>query len=800
MDALERLAAAARPAPEDGVCQLLYPLGTDLGRCVLTRVEPLDAGPIGRPGNYWAESLVVPEAWLVDSGWNVSAAFYALRWWGSDVAHHVGRWPHWLQAEALPLLPPADPREAGRWLQRLDGELRWALLESLWWQGEGGGREDPTPIYLVEAPGAAPEELSALVLSLPSLLPEEVRMRGHGPERRCLRLGTRGSPTALPAMDLLGVPDRELEEVRGRGGVLIDLGGRISPSRPGGREAQAWARSLDAALASGDGAELGRLLAPGSPRRHGRESRPPDGQPTRGDKTMSRDEEDRELEDPVAARKALWQAREEAEGEAGALLDLFQEELQQMFGAVEGKIRGEMEDFEGELARLAGALREAAEEEKRRLDEASVRALEDIRSEGKEGSDEIDRVYNERMRRLRTLKEDLLRLLADDRQQALDTLNTAYKKAASDLGRASHDQLAGQVSSQEPQREKWPGLQPPPPVIQQPSQQTGREATDPALEHGEGEPGGETGMEQPKPGWKERIRELLRRLWESPWKALAAFGVLFLIVFGIAYLARTHQKAPETTRSTHEASTTTAATQLATLRSDVRHRLQEGVLAARLLGAAAQTKSRVRDDAAGMFLDLTRGPQPLLDADASCALLQSAINAWHQERGENEPISVDGNCGDKSKKALKTVVQGTGCVQGDWTQQAACFLKLRIEASSPRTDCSATWPFNRDCDWQPPEAERMLAMLRSAHAAKSALHLDRYDLTATPGLAASLAGKQITPEDARRLAELAWVASRARLGATEPVRALDQMTEEQLRAVDKYLDDLPNPEAEGEGG
>jgi hypothetical protein len=214
--ALERAVAGLRP-PAGGTSLFLQPSPVDAGWSVLTRSVATGRSADGRPGGFTAESVGVPDRWLEGSGWNLEAAFEALPWrgWPGEEREGAGADD---EVATLPdvELPPLDPpdREADlaalARLERLlpDPELRAALLETLFWQAEDGGREEP--VHLVPAPETPPEDFRALLLLLPRVLRPEERTRsveGRPGERRCLRLGTLAAPGALEAPDLLGVPD-----------------------------------------------------------------------------------------------------------------------------------------------------------------------------------------------------------------------------------------------------------------------------------------------------------------------------------------------------------------------------------------------------------------------------------------------------------------------------------------------------------------------------------------------------------------------------------------------------------------
>lgn len=416
--ALEALASrlrtveVARPdAPAERRRRFVTDHPSRVDRTVLTRVEPLGSTGDGRPGNAWIESVVVPHNWLEAAGWDVAAAFEAVGFLGPERGdRRVGMD---LDDEALPPLRARSTDRAGRLSELVpDLEIRRALLEALVRQarleGETGHSE---PIHVVEAPGAAPGELEELIQLLPLVLPPEDRERGAGDHRRGLRLGTYAPPGDLPDLDLLGVPERYLEDARGGRGRLIDLGGAISPPRSDDPADSRAADTIERSLAE----PSDPLSPPGaamSDRPPSSTSVPPLGDPA-------------DLTDPLAERGVRWQAREAAEGEAGTLLHDFRQDLDELLAPVRQQVETIRKSADERSAGLARDFDQELEKERRLIDQYKDKALRELADEAEAVRGQIQRELSAARQEVERLRDDAVDAIREDGTRSQRNLKAA---------------------------------------------------------------------------------------------------------------------------------------------------------------------------------------------------------------------------------------------------------------------------------------------------------------------------------------------------------------------------------------
>ena len=196
---------------------------------------------------YWAETFVVPSAWLQAGEWDLDAALTALPWRGpedpssvSEPGPSVGTGEEIATLESGPLarleaLRRAVPRE------RL-GELIVAVMRVPRHRHNVG---------MVEAEGGEPS-VGELVSLLPLLLPPGARSFRSEAGARTFRLRTWTLPGHGPAVDFAGIPSASAEAAENQEGILIDLGGARRPSHPADVEEYEYARWMAEVITAGD--------------------------------------------------------------------------------------------------------------------------------------------------------------------------------------------------------------------------------------------------------------------------------------------------------------------------------------------------------------------------------------------------------------------------------------------------------------------------------------------------------------------------------------------------------------------
>ncbi|HEX2254589.1 MAG TPA: hypothetical protein VHQ65_15070 [Thermoanaerobaculia bacterium] len=786
--ALERLVAGLRPAPGDPPVLALQPLPTDLGRCVLTRAVATGAAADGRPGNFWAESLVVPEPWLAAAAWDLGAGFEAAAWWGPQDPGALAGGED-LPAEPLPPLRPRPPARLARIAQVVpDAELRRALLEVAAWQAQDDGREQP--IHVVAAPETPPADLAELILLLPATLPLAGRTRGRAPQRRCLRLVTRAEPGTVAGADLVGVPAAGLDAARAARGLVVDLGGGVPPPDSGDRAARAWARRVDDAIAAGAWDELAAMEETREPERPARatskpglqspETRRPRRPESRENPSMARSTEDGPQagnetapSHALAGREALWRLREEGESLGSELLARLRQDHEQTLAVMRELVDEQRRKVEAELDRqmedAAARLRAASEAALRDLGEQAEGVIQSIRSARLRAENQIRDAQHTAIDHLQAEAGRARTALEAERRQGAREL-AAYGGLAPREAPAGEDWQEGEaaIGARPPRK----GSQHRPGKLERMRKRVA-EASGPVAAppgSGEEEAGGETRRRQDATA-------------ASPdWRRIATYGIpaLALVVVLLAlWLTRDRWQGEDAVPGPPDTPAATAESAEA-LRADLLARLQDPAVAARLV-STGYADPTVRPEAAAAWLDVTLAHRELGEA-ASCALLQAALRRRLEEVGK-PVIPIDGDCGPGTQRNLAAEVLAVGCPAGTYRAQAACFLERRI-ARTERADCRPEWPFVRNCSWRREEAGRMLELIRDASAvpalAGGAWQPDGGNLP-----------EGLTRADAERLLQLAYLADQAAGGeAPSSAPRLDRLTADELRALAAYLDRL----------
>ncbi len=760
--ALERRVAALRPPP--GVPRpslFLQPSPTDTGRSVLTRSVATGRSADGRPGGFVAESLVVPDRWLEAAEWDLETAFAAVPWRGWQ-ENPGAEDDEILPDEELPPLDPPSGEERRKKLGRLDRllpdpELRAALLETLIWQAEDGGRDEP--IHLVADPDTPPEAFEALVLLLPLALRPEERVRaaeGRPGERRSLRLGTLAAPGALDRPDLLGVPDALLEEARRVPGVVLDLGGRIPPPRPGDERVRERARRVSRDL-TGEGAGMSEAA---DDQEKGETSGASfDDAPRLDDSGGPGDP------DPLAERAAVWRLRDESEARAAALLDRLRADHDRMLEPLKRLVEAERRRFGDEIEGLKRELSEIAGEARAELAREADRERRQLQTEGERRKGVLRGSLDTRIEELDRYQEELLHRLSEEEVRAERRLREAAGLAAldSDRERAAEVPARGTKAARRPDRAR----------------------SAPSDRGPLASPTASGSAWKPSSAARPSLRERLQD-WPAGYRWGAPLSLLALLAVAAYFLLWRVEEpttgSPEPVPAVAEAAADDTP-RAAELRARALDRLTDGATAAALLSAAARSpEPPVRDLAASIYLAHAMGPAGLVDATESCVLLQQVVTDRLAVDGE-ESIAVDGRCGSGTQSVLAEIAPALDCAGGGWQAQGACVLNRRLSGGQP--PCAATWPLRRACGWSHVEGARALGLARETAPPLQA----RLDLVQTPDLARELAEREPDLALVEILPPLAWGAAEAAAGrSVTAVPGVEGLDAGQLESALAYLD------------
>ena len=390
--------------------------------CLLTTFTPLGEGPDGRSGNYLAESLLVPSAWLAGFAWDPDAAFEAVDWRGPGALDE-------LDPDAA--LPPEDltapsPGPLAR-LAALAEDVRGEALDRLLlgMVRASGGRER---LAVVEADERRPAVLERVVALLPLAVPPAGRRVPGGPSGLPLELRTRGPADGMPEVHVAGVAAGERDAADRDGRRVVDLAGVLPVDEvvdPAGYEYVEWLKRV---IAGGRWDELERLyeLADEVPAdelfrrfpslreraaRGGVEAgrRPLPGSGGAGGSAPPRPPAPARA--PLPARRERWAGRRELEATAAAGHDAYRDELD----AILGLLRAENERAVAELRKAIKAWRPdlvaAFGAERERLRKTLAGELE------KEAIAVQARLYDDAGRVLAQVREEGDALLADMRRE-----------------------------------------------------------------------------------------------------------------------------------------------------------------------------------------------------------------------------------------------------------------------------------------------------------------------------------------------------------------------------------------------
>jgi hypothetical protein len=777
--------------------QLLLVPGTDA--YALTVFTPLGEAPDGREGNVWAETLVVPGSWLAQGDWDAAAAFEALTWWGPEGRQGLRQD---LEPEPLPPLVAGPLDRLAPLVDAVPQNHLWPLLLAIVQQSKG-----LRPVRLLEADRDRAGELEEVVMLLPLAVPPSCRLYKVAGQARCLSFRTRSPARGMtPPADITGFPLDAADQLHPEDGVIVDLAGRMLPSEIHDTFGSAYAKSLQGLLYERAWDEIGRLyesarsmpvtnffltfkkllgdfrgtapVVPKAPERSPEAAETPRGMvqddypllaaavPGENAAMAGAQASPAEVIPPTAGPPAVaaqavaapagtlggeplsgstvrrtreaWEERRTMEGEAWGLIESYREQLGNL-------VQSLRQDFQKDLKRAGADLRlqlaDLREGQKKELDafqrevneikEVGKRSRQRSASLGKEAEGRTAARPNDHGGRLKEL-EERLKKLEGGRAKKLER------------GRAAAGAAAAQLDAEEA-----------------PSETARRSGND-------GPP-----IDESPEGFWERLLEYR--------KLAVPLGIVLLVVLvaGDRVLSGgRRQQAPPPLTSGQEAA----------LLERVGH---DAVAAAALAFAALQENIRQEIVA----LALTHGIA--IDETTNCALLQAALR--RQAQAGQPGITVDGACGGKTTGALVAATMNPCCrdFQTANDPQAVqqlqnCFLADRLQLGR-KSACTGRSPWRAGRTWTANEAAAALALFREAAAAVNqsakpdlARALRDLDPRESPRLREGLAGKRLTPEQARRVLELTWAARSRR----EQLRALEKLSDAEIRELARLVNSV----------
>ncbi|HUO87436.1 MAG TPA: hypothetical protein VM617_08580, partial [Thermoanaerobaculia bacterium] len=410
---------------------------------LLTRYLATGDGGDGRTGNYLAESLLVPTAWLAESGWDVAAAFAAVDWWGAERSAELAGEERSLAEEELPALAAGDLARLTGLAERAPGELLAHLLLALVGWASRGER-----LVVVEAHPERPADLEAVISLLPLALPPSCRFARRGGRWRGIELRTRGPARGMAEVDLAGVAAGDLDAAETEGGTVLDLGGRLPLDDRPDLEGYDYAQWAVSAIREGRWREIEEIYAraaevppdelfrrfaelrrgwqdgggeggatrpatavaggtPTPPRRRKETPRPVAPSPAAPDHELPGDA----LPGVAAERRERWQGRRNLEAAAARGHDAWRGEVAALVGALEEENRRALEDLRGELDEVGERLLERLRSEREALLEETRRAFE---AEAIEAQKRLHRDLERGLAQVREEGDELLRQMRRD--------------------------------------------------------------------------------------------------------------------------------------------------------------------------------------------------------------------------------------------------------------------------------------------------------------------------------------------------------------------------------------------------
>lgn len=775
LEAVEKLVDGYRPGDlgDPGCRQLVRVAGSTYA---LTTFTPLGAMPDGRPGNYWAETVLVPASWLEHAGWDAAAAFAALDWRGPQDLEALDRD---LPPETAPVVTP-QPLARLRALVEIVPPRQLRPLVQLVAQQPALGL---SPFRILEAADADPADLGTVVTLAPLLLPPALRVLRDGDSRRCLTLRTRSPRGGMsPRTDLTGLPAASHDGVEETVPV-VDLGDRAVPGRVD-RAGAAYAAWLAERLEAGRWDELEALYREpidgpakgwlaGFERRGGRAPAVAARQtPAAADPPAARAASPA----PPASRPAgpstyekqrgAWEVRDEVEAEIWSGLERYRQTLE----AEVGRLRQEMDEA---VAAARSDLEKTAKAQRRHLDEQRRKAIEALENAAGEGLRELDDRGKAAKRKAgEAAGGDALLRRVEDLERDFSSLRTRIRAASG--GASLRDAADAEREPDVPAASR-----------------TKRSPSPASLPHS-------ISQYQTARSRSEDLRAFVRGPVGRGAAVVAVLAVAALVTWW--YLGRDAPSA--VTTSPRPAAGTPAAERL----DELETRLRDGDLAAALLRRASddpRLAARSRD--VGLALALGRTVTP--DEAARCVLLQTALAAEAAD-GAPPAVTVDGDCGPGTRAALAAATAEGCCAEladaapDAFPARRDCAIAQHLELGDPAS-CDDLDPWREERDWALAEAVRARELFATAATALrgSGAEAERQALVAlapesVAPLLDDLAAMELSASDAALLLDLAWA-----VAADDPATAVSARPSgpelDRLEAlIDELADDAASPSTE----
>ena len=669
--------------------------------CLLSAFTPLGEGPDGRSGNYLAESVLVPSAWLAGLDWDPAAAFASVDWRGPGVLDELDE-GRALPPEELPAPAPAALDRLARLAEDVRGEALDRLL--LGTVRAAGGRER---LVVVEADERRPEVLDRVVALLPLALPPACR-RAPGAPAVPLELRTRGPAEGMPDVHVAGVAagDRDAADRDGR--WVVDLAGALPVDEivdPEGYEYVEWLKGV---VSGGRWDELARLYAvadevpageifrrfptlreraarpgPAATRPAGSrtaEAPPPKPSTARTDAPAGREAEEpppAAAAAPLPARRERWAGRRGLEAVAASGHEAYREELDEVVALLRAENERALAELRETLEGWRPDLVAGFAEERERLRAALAAELE------REAVAVEARLYDGAGRLLAQVREEGDALLADMRREL----------AARGVPAAG---------------------------------------ARPAIAR-----------------WLREGAAAFRRPRARPWLWGGAGLLVVLLAAGLWWWWQGRAETAADGRTGAEVVAAPSPSEAPLL-----ERLDDPELAAALLARAA-TRAETAERAAVTALALRLNEGGLAE-ETRCLLLQAAVRD-----APATLLTVDGDCGPRTASALSAAVEDACCagltaVPTADSPRAACHLARRLGLPDAAA-CEGADPFRAGREWSGEEAERALALVRAARRAAGAggTALAELDLGESPDVLTGLHGRDVSPHEAGLLLALA---------------------------------------------
>lgn len=744
----------------------------------LSTFTALGPMPDGRPGNYWAETIMVPDVWLERAGWDTAAAFAALEWLGPQ-AHLES--PEELDPVALPDLEPGSLDRLAILSESVHEDRLVPLLRAVVQQSTG-----LKPLRILATLKTPQEALEKVVMYLPLLVHPALRTYMEGSKLRCLTLRTWSPPEPMtPAADLTGFPIIAADRLAMEGSDVIDLGGLVRAPAVRNRAGEAyvsWLKQviqqerwdeLEAAYQEDMPARLEAWYAsfqqrlssaPAASAGSQQQDPPPQVQPPATEAPAEAAEgaavdagaagtaPERAVEElyvearpsPRAVRERIGEVRDEAEGEAWQILEAH---------------RG---DFQARLDEYQASMKEAMEEAARALDAVNTAHVARVREDAAAASrarsrqDTLESTFGRRLDKLESNLEDLRRHIAQLSQQA--PLPTTH-------GDLPETGVAIQASDSWRQREffgSWPGWV-------------------------KGRLGGLFSAREAESVQKIRWGHVLLT------KAVPAVVLTLLVFFAIhRFLIGRLASDPVPDGPVAES---VSEKKREARRQKLLEELQKRKNAAALLASVKDSESYA-ERANRLTLMVTLGQFQITRA-GKVALLQKALG-----------VGIDGGWGGGSRRVLQAGLDT--CVQclpeanraapGQqllaWNSIAAhCFLRNYLEIKVGTCDAVSPWLTQRS--WGEAEAGRALNLFRAAAAETTNQVLKQYLMTFDPAAGSAFEDalgriESLSSQHAESFLDLAfsWVVQKP------DERLPEKPTDRQLQKLEELLASLQDGEGD----